>query len=140
MTKQYKARSARAGKTYQANPVIGAKKKTKHRTYWSRPSKLYTNDDIPEPLPDGISRGSLYVAPEQPKLVPLADMELPYCVPNAKNMRRAIRAAKGVIEPRKTIRRKNPTKKHRGAKRAPVASTPDRAAILAELRSRKATQ
>jgi len=146
MARRYKASSARPGKSFQANPVIGCKKRTKRpRTWFGRSqsaNSIDANDDIPEPLPDGISRGSLYVEPVPVPVVPvpLADMELPYCVPNAKKMRRAIRAAQGIIEPRKTIRRKNPMKKPRSVKRAPVAAPVDRAAILAELRSRKVTR
>ena len=180
MSTPYKSRSASAGKSFQANPVIGSKKRFKRPKAWS-PSvnkARYANDDIPEPLPAGISRGSLYVAPEKPAPVPLADTPLPYGVPNARQLRRKIREAQAKRDrkltreqatPAKAVKppdlsgisfappipgiRRKPCKAKSGRpgkcfeanpvnvypKRVPVSAPVDRAAILAEIRSRKAS-
>ena len=117
-------------------------------------------DDTPDLLPETVDRGSLYVPPVKPVVVPMADKELPYGVPNAKSLRRQIkqailrrendqRRAAGlppVLPPVKKAKTKPsprpkaapvaPERKPR-ANRAPVASPVDRASILADLRSRK---
>lgn len=117
-------------------------------------------DDTPDLLPETVDRGSLYIPPVKPVVVPMADKELPYGVPNAKSLRRQIkqaiqrreneqRRAAGlppVLPPVKKAKTKPsprpkaapvvPERKPR-ANRAPVASPVDRAAILANLRSRK---
>ena len=181
MARPYKSRTAKAGKSFQANPVIGSKKRFKRPKAWLPSSKSgrTASDDIPEPLPECISRGSLYVAPEKPAPLPLADTPLPYGVPNARQLRRKIREAQAkrdrkpkqeqatpakIVKPpdlsgisfappipgvrRKTCKAKSgrPAKVFEGSTDnaypvLPKSKDPvDRAAILAELRSRKATQ
>lgn len=181
VSKPYTSRTAKAGKSFQANPVIGSKKRFKRPKAWlpsSKPGRT-ASDDIPEPLPECISRGSLYVAPEKPAPVPLADTPLPYGVPNARQLRRKILEAQAkrdrkpkqeqdtpakVIKPpdlsgisfappipgvrRKLCKAKsgrpgkcfeaNPVNAY--PKQSKAKPPADRAAILAELRSRKATQ
>lgn len=156
MSKLYKARSAKAGKSFQANPVLGSKRRSNRpRTWFASGKPVSDNDDIPEPLPADIFRGSLYVAPVEPEPVPMAEKEFPYCVPNAKRLRRQIREAQLKREnvqreaaglpklkaPWKRPKTTPATKERKPrAKRAPVASPVDRAKILADLRSRKASR
>jgi len=130
------------------------------RRPWFKSGKAKPNyDDIPILLPETVDRGSLYVPPEKPAVIPLADREMPYGVPNAKSQRRKIKQARlrreneqrkaaglpPVLPPAKAItpkpvRKNTPARKRKPAVkrvRVPVYAPVDRASILAELRSRK---